>query len=85
MRPQKGDLRVWCIVNLPSFAIHVPVDSPEKAAAVIDYMADDQLTEPRITSNVFGLEVYDFGSWIDWESELGEDLDDYMESKEVQE
>jgi len=80
--PQEGDLRVWNIVNVPNFAIYVPVSTPEDAIRIINYMAEDQLKEERITSNVFGLEVFEDGEWTDWYNELGEDIDECAQALE---
>lgn len=73
--------RVWCVVNIPSPMIEIPVESPEAGARLIDEMAQIQLQNERIESNAFGLLVQaDDGEWEEWEDENFDDVDALAES-----
>lgn len=71
-------LRLWVIVNPPSPAIHVPVVSIDEALNLGSRMALAELENPDITDNVFGVEVWDGGEWIEFEGEDGVTFDDLM-------
>jgi hypothetical protein len=81
--PKEGDLRVWNIINVPGPGTHYPVKSVEHGVLLIDCLAESQLLQPEVGSNVFGLEVYHNGEWEDWYSEDGEELDEWAESNKV--
>ncbi len=76
-RPKQGELRVWNIINPPNEGDKYPVTGLEHAKTLIDALAQSQLLEPRITSNVFGLEVFEDGEWSEWEDENGYGIDEW--------
>ena len=82
-RKSQMKYRVWCVVNVPSVAIHIPISNPSAAAKMIIQMAEWQLKNPDIDSNVFGLEEYvsevdGTGTWMEWESVEGDSIDDLI-------
>jgi hypothetical protein len=80
-------LRVWWIPQVPmSDPFVVKVESPEEGARVIEMLAmyDMYQYENRIKpdySNAGGLVYFDevADEWLDWYSEDGEELDEYIE------
>lgn len=80
--PEEGQLRVWCIVNPPDPGYIYPVDSVDEAAEVINREANIQLSDPAVGANVFGLQVFEGGEWVEWEDEDGNDIDFYCDEKE---
>jgi hypothetical protein len=89
--PKHGDLRVWWIPQIPGKPFLVSVANLVEAALVLDTLAyyDMFQLENSIKPdycNAGGLSVFDAnddhdgpaGSWVDWYSSDGEDLDYYM-------
>lgn len=74
IRPKEGDLRVYNIKNPPNDPVCYPVRDSGHAKRLIEALADSQLLDQTIESNVFGLEVFEDGEWCDWLSEDGEDI-----------
>jgi hypothetical protein len=72
--PKLGDLRVWNIINVPNEPAYYPVKNPAHAQRLIDALADSQLLQPEITSNVFGLEVFAQDGWEEWYDPEGLDV-----------
>ena len=82
--PRKNDLRVWWIPQVPGKAFHVPVESLNEACIVLDTLARYDLfqLENNIKpdfSNAGGLQVFKDGEWVDWESDTGESIDEWMD------
>lgn len=91
--PKQGDLRVWWIPQIGMRAyFHVPVASPDEAKKLLTALADYDLFQLKHNikpdfSNVGGLECFqqygppvdadDFPDWCEWESEDGNNIDDY--------
>lgn len=73
---KNGDLRVWNIINPPRESEFYPVKNLEHAVKLIDTLADSQLLVEEIECNVFGLEEYCDGEWLEWESEDGFGIND---------
>lgn len=80
LETKRGELRVWNIVNPPNSGSFFQVQSPQEAIKLINSMADTQLQCPNITSNAFGLEVFEDGEWLEWYSGDGEDINEYEQS-----
>lgn len=72
-----GDLIVWNIINPPREPYLFPVNSPEEAKLMIDRMAAAQLVTDKIVANAFGLVEWDGQEWTEWESEYGEQIDEW--------
>lgn len=73
-KPKLGDLRVWNIINPPNEPTFYPVNNPNHAKELIDALANSQLLQPEIDSNVFGLECFTKDGWEEWENEEGENI-----------
>ena len=73
-RVKPGSLRVWNIINPPNEPTYFPVRNTDHARRLIDALADSQLLQPEIESNVFGLEEYRDGEWTEWNDDEGMDI-----------
>lgn len=81
-----GDLRVWWYENLGPSPQIMYVQSPERALEVISVLADWHLQREDIKSNVFGLEIFEWGEdeggydclhWQEWyEADTGRSIND---------
>jgi hypothetical protein len=78
-QPSEGDLRVYHIINPPASPVHESVMSPDEAVEWIETQAARDLLNPRVESNVFGLEVFEDGEWTEWYDDEGRDIDEYAE------
>lgn len=73
-------LRVWWVPQMPMEPFHVTVDSIPEARKILDTLAAYDLfqwqkkVKPDYT-NTGGLEVFEDGEWIEWESADGDDID----------
>lgn len=74
MKPYQ--FRLWNIINVPSSATYYPVCDPEHGRGLMEALADSQLLDDSIESNVFGLEILFEGSWVEWEDEHGNQITD---------
>lgn len=88
--PSHGDLRVWWIPQIPMSPFYVPVWTSLEARKILDTLAyyDAFQLENNIKPdycNDGGLQVFDStdkeddpdGSWIEWETDKGEDIGDF--------
>jgi hypothetical protein len=84
-------LQVWWIPQIPMEAFTVSVASVTEGVKILQVLADydafqfEHNVKPDY-SNVGGLQQWDEGSngeglpgWVDWYSDDGEDLDEYMD------
>ena len=76
---KEGDLRVWNIVNPPNNPLLYSVSSPKEGKQLIDNLADEQLKDDSITSNAFGLKVFEDGEWCEWYNHYGDDISEAFE------
>ena len=83
------NLRVWWVPQVPLDAFYVEVGSIEEAVKIMDILAnyDAFQYETNIKpdySNAGGVQMFEDGSWIDWEDyEYGfDDPREYLEFKE---
>lgn len=76
----KGDLMVWHIRNVPNEPQVHPVLSADEGAELITRLADEDLKNPRVTDNAFGLVEWDGEEWTEWYSPDGEDIHEYAEN-----
>jgi hypothetical protein len=93
-QPNKGDLRVWWIPQIPGKPFRVPVASVVEARFVMDTLARYDLFQfkHRIKpdyANAGGLECFsqdDDGEWCEWyDPETGDDIDDVMRAERAEE
>lgn len=79
-----GELRVWWVPQVPMKPFYVKVESPEEGKKVLDILANYDLfqLENRIKpdySNMGGLEEFTEDGWVEWESEEGDNIDEWAE------
>ena len=78
-----GSLRVWIARNPPCELEYQKVKDPETAAKVIEFLAQEDLLNPIIESNSFGLEIYDDSTgkldWSEWADTEGEGINAFIE------
>ena len=72
--PVAGQLRVWAIRNIPGEAEYFPVEQPGEGVAQTLILED--LANPFVTSNAFGMEEFDGGEWTEWYDEQGNSASD---------
>lgn len=82
--PNKGDLQVWWIPQVPMKAFTIPVDSIDEAMLILQTLAYYDLFqfENRVKgdyANAGGLNVYEDDEWITWCDEEGEEIEYYIE------
>jgi hypothetical protein len=70
---RKGRYRVWVVRNPPSPKQTYPVRSPWHGAVLIAALAESDLLDPLVTTNVFGLQQFVEGDWEDWYNDEGYD------------
>ena len=94
-KPNRCDLRIWWIPQIPGKQFFVPVKSVDEAILIYDTLGryDEFQFKENIKpdySNVGGLQVYDWDAdgdgqhdWIDWHDEdTDEDFDDILRERE---
>ena len=92
LKTKNGTLRVYHIQN-GNEAHHLEVETPMQAIALIELWANEDLKNPNIEFNVFGLEVYDDtdlpdedkgteAGWSEWYNSDGEDIAEIMDKIE---
>lgn len=87
--PKLGDLRVYWITNVPNTAKYYPVFSINEACRLIEAIAQEQLENPEVVSNMCGLmkfvgpQPYETeNGWEEWEDENGQGINDYSDENE---
>ena len=73
------ELRVWHIPQIPGEPFRLPVSSVEEAELVLTMLAayDDFQLRHNIKpdyASAQGLEVYEGGEWVEWESNDGDNI-----------
>lgn len=92
LKTKNGTLRVYHIQN-GNVAHQLEVETPMQAIAHIELWADEDLKNPNIEFNAFGLEVYDDtdlpdedkgteAGWSEWYNSDGEDIAEIMDEIE---
>jgi hypothetical protein len=91
--PNKGDLKVWWIPQVPMKSFQVPVKSIEEAKLLLNALAAYDFFQYKMKvkpdyANAGGLMVFeDCGEpkleWIEWSNEDGETIDDLMKKDEA--
>ena len=67
--------RVWNAINPPGNMDYYSVENPEEAYRLIKELIQEQLQDPEIFANAFGLEELEEGEYFEWYSEIdGEDI-----------
>lgn len=91
-KTKNGTLRIYHIRN--GHIVHQGnVTSPIQAIALIEQWADEDLKNPNVEFNTFGLEVYDDtdlpeedkgteAGWSEWYNSDGEDIQEIMDELE---
>jgi hypothetical protein len=86
--PKANDMRVWWIPQIPMKPFQVDVEDIAQARLLLRTLADYDAFqfENRIKPdycNMGGLEVFEDGEWVEWESlDSGKDIHEYMEMLE---
>ena len=62
-----GDIRLWIIVNPPADPVFYPCNDVEHAKRLRKELAASQLLDKNIETNVFGIEIFEDGEWLDYE------------------
>lgn len=85
LKTKNGTLRVYHIQN-GNMAHQLEVETPMQAIAHIELWADEDLKNPNIEFNAFGLEVFneedldnDNAGWSEWYNSNGEDIAEIMD------
>ena len=88
LKTKNGTLRVYHIQN-GNMAHQLEVETPMQAIAHIELWADEDLKNPNIEFNAFGLEVFneedldnDNAGWSEWYNSNGEDIAEIMDEIE---
>ena len=80
---KEGILRTWRIVDPPASPFYVEVESVDEAKKIIALLDQyDLFLGDRIGSNAAGLEVFEAGEWVEWQSEEGDDIAYIMREEE---
>ena len=74
------NLRVWRIINPPNYPTYYDVKSVEEAVEKINRLTDEDLKNPSISANAFGLEMFDHGDmeWTEFYDDYGRDIHQIM-------
>ena len=85
MNYKNGDLRIWWIPQVPMNGFRVSVSNIREAKLILNTLAlyDIFQLENNIKPdycNVGGLEVYEDGEWLEWEDDIGDNIDNTEES-----
>jgi hypothetical protein len=81
LSPQKGDLRIWHIPQVPGDQFYYPVSSLEEAAKILEAISFYDLFQfnhkikPDFC-NANGLQVFNGKDWEDWTNEDGDYFDE---------
>lgn len=72
-------LRVWWIPQIPMDPFYVEVNDTTQGRKILDTLANYDLFqfENKVKpdySNTGGLQIFDNGEWLEWESEDGDDI-----------
>lgn len=83
--PKINELRVWAVRNMLGEPTFISVENPKQASQIIAKMAKEDLKDPSIFSNAFGLEVYEEidgkGVWSEWYDENGDDIKEAVDEE----
>ncbi len=64
-----GQLMLWRIVNPPSEGQRFPVNDLHHAAQLYNALTASDLLDDAISSNAYGLEIFEGGEWTEFESD----------------
>jgi hypothetical protein len=78
-----GQLRVWWVRNIPGEAKFYPVATVEEAKATVKRLTLQDLADPTVHSNTYGVEEYEDGDWHEYYDSEGRNIDDLMEEQEA--
>ena len=91
-KTKNGTLRVYHIQN-GNIAHQLEIETPMQAICLIEQWADEDLKNPNVSFNAFGLEVYDDtdlpeedegteAGWSEWYNSEGQDIAEIMSAIE---
>lgn len=85
---KEGEFRVWWVPQIPGKKFHVSVINIEQAKIILNTLAQYDIFQFENSikpdyCNAGGLEVFEGGEWIEWESADGDDIDCLMQEDEV--
>lgn len=70
---------LWRIINPPSEGQKFPVEDLEHAVGLYNALTASDLLDEGISSNAYGLEIFEDGEWYEW---CGSECDDISELAE---
>ena len=76
--PEIKDLAVWFIFNPPREPVLLPVHTPEEAVLMIFSLSKAMLVTDAVEANAFGLMEFDGEEWTEWESEDGDQINEWQ-------
>ena len=87
---KNGTLRVYHLQS-GNMAHQIEVETPQQAIALINQWADEDLHNPNVSFNAFGLEEYDDtdlpegdkgtdAGWSEWYNSEGQDIIEIMDA-----
>ena len=82
--PKIGDLKIWWVPQVPMKAFEMKVGTTDEASLLLFTLAKYDIFqfENRVKpdfSNAGGLSVFDGEEWTEWESDLGDTIDDIID------
>lgn len=70
--------RVYRIVN-GNKPKYYDVADPQEGLLLCDKLANKDLKNKNVSWNVFGLEYFEDGEWLEWYDEIGNSVTDYLD------
>ncbi|MFQ5827098.1 MAG: hypothetical protein ACE5IA_07050 [Dehalococcoidia bacterium] len=78
-----AELRVWWVRGVPGEAEFHPAATVEEAKATIKRLTLQDLADPTVQSNAYGVEEYEDGGWHEYYDSEGRNIDDLMDKEEA--
>ena len=76
-----GQLMLWRIINPPNDGQRFPVNDLLHAVELYKALTASDLLDVAISSNVYGLEIYEGGEWNEWESDACDGISELSDSE----
>ena len=75
-------LKIWWITNIPNSPFEWVVANIAEAANLLNFLAEYNLhLGELVQSNAGGVLTFEGGEWVEWESETGECVDEWLASR----